>query len=53
VSTSVLSRDEVVLIGNQGNGIISADEIADWAAVSTYKILIGLNPLLPRIIKSV
>ncbi len=41
--------DEAVLIGNQGKESISADELAQWAEVSSYKILIGLNPLLPRI----
>jgi alanine racemase len=41
--------DEAVLIGDQRKGRITADELAGWAEVSTYKILIGLNPLLPRI----
>lgn len=41
--------DEVVLIGTQGEQNISAAEVAQWAEVSTYKILIELNPLLPRI----
>lgn len=42
--------DEVVLLGYQGTGKITAEEIAGWAGVSAYKILIGLNPLLPRIV---
>jgi len=43
--------DEVVLLGYQGNEKIMADEIAGWAEVSAYKILISLNPFLPRITK--
>ncbi len=45
---NVRKGDEVVLIGYQGKEHILADEIADWAGVSTYKILIRLNPLLPN-----
>lgn len=44
----VSTGDEVVLIGTQGNQKVTADEVARWAGVSTYKILLGLNPLLPR-----
>lgn len=44
----VVSGDEVVLIGTQGEEKIWADEVAHWASVSTYKILLSLNPLLPR-----
>jgi len=42
--------DEAVLLGIQGKEKITAHEIAHWAETSSYKILIGLNPLLPRII---
>jgi len=41
--------DEAVLIGDQNNESIPADELARWVEVSTYKILIGLNPLVQRI----
>jgi alanine racemase len=41
--------EEVVLIGTQGREKIPADEVAGWAGVSTYKILLQLNPLLPRL----
>jgi alanine racemase len=44
----VSAGDEVVLIGTQGNQKVTADEVAHWTGVSTYKILLGLNPLLPR-----
>lgn len=40
--------DEVVLIGQQGKERITADEVAEWAGLSTYKTLAFLNPLLPR-----
>jgi alanine racemase len=40
--------DEVVLIGSQGKEDITANHLADWADVSTYKMLLRLNPLLPR-----
>lgn len=40
--------DEVVLLGVQGNEKITADDIAGWAQVSNYRILIDLSPLLPR-----
>ncbi len=43
--------DEVVLLGSQGNEVITADRLAGWAGVSTYKILLRLNPLLPRKIR--
>ena len=46
--TSVAAGDEVVLIGQQGRENITAAEVARWAGSSVYKILIGLNPLLPK-----
>jgi alanine racemase len=49
-STPISTGDEVVLLGIQGKERIAADEIARWAEVSVYRILIGLNPLLPRVI---
>lgn len=44
--------DEAVLIGKQGRNSISADDVAGWAETSNYKILIGMNPGLPRIMRS-
>jgi len=49
LDSDVSVGDEAVLIGDQKKENISADELAQWAEVSTYKILIGMNPLLPRI----
>ncbi|MDH5468882.1 MAG: alanine racemase [Candidatus Aminicenantes bacterium] len=51
-NSSVSPGDEVVLLGSQGKEKITADELASWAGVSSYKILIALNPQLPRIITS-
>lgn len=47
--SQVSPGDEVVLLGFQGKEKITANEIARWAEVSAYKILISLSPLLPRI----
>ncbi|MGB3863277.1 MAG: alanine racemase [Candidatus Aminicenantaceae bacterium] len=49
LDSNVSVGDEAVLIGDQKKENISADELARWAEISTYKILIGLNPLLQRI----
>jgi alanine racemase len=48
-SRNIQIGDEVVLFGTQGDGSISAEEVAEWAGSSVYKVLIGMNPLLPRI----
>jgi alanine racemase len=47
-NTAVATGDEVVLLGNQGKEKITAEEIAGWAEVSSYKTLISLSPFLPR-----
>jgi alanine racemase len=44
--------DDVVLIGAQGRHSISADQVAGWAGSSNYRILIGMDPRLPRIVSS-
>lgn len=45
--------DEVTLIGAEGDEKITADDAAEWAGISNYKVLIGLNPRIPRsIVKS-
>ena len=41
--------EEAVLFGKQGETEISAEELAAWAETSVYRILIGMNPLLPRV----
>jgi alanine racemase len=44
----VSAGDEVVFIGTQGQERISAFQVAAWAGISVYKVLIGMNPLLPK-----
>ena len=46
--SSVSVGDEAVLIGTQEKATISAYDVAQWAEVSVYKILLSLNPLLFR-----
>ncbi len=48
--SNVSLEDEVVLLGTQGKEEITADDIAEWTGVSSYKVMIWLNPLMPRII---
>ncbi|MDH5404956.1 MAG: alanine racemase, partial [Candidatus Aminicenantes bacterium] len=43
------TEEEVVLIGNQGEQKVTAEEVADWAGISVYKLLCGMSPLLPRV----
>jgi alanine racemase len=47
--TSVAPGDEVVLLGRQGDQVITAD---DWAALLgtiSYEVLCGVGPRMPRI----
>lgn len=48
-TAAVERNDEAVLIGRQAEDMISAHEVAQWAGLSAYKVLISLNPRLPRI----
>ena len=45
--------DEIVFLGYQGTGKILADEISRWAGSSSYRILCGINPFLPRIMTQI
>jgi alanine racemase len=49
-NSKITVGDEVVLIGKQGSEAISSEDIASWAEVSSYKILIHLNPHLPKVL---
>ena len=42
--------DEVVLLGTQGKEEITAVDIAEWTETTSYKVMIWLNPLMPRLI---
>jgi len=48
--TQVFPGDEAVLIGTQGDQRISAYEVSQWAGISVYKLLLRLNPLLPKLV---
>ena len=45
----VAQSDEVVVIGKQGKGEVSAEEFADKAGTINYEIVTRINPLIPRI----
>ncbi|OQX51825.1 MAG: alanine racemase [Candidatus Aminicenantes bacterium 4484_214] len=47
-NSEVRAGDEAVLIGPQKQAHISAFELGQWSNQSVYKVLINLNPLLPR-----
>lgn len=40
--------DEVVVFGTQKGNEISIGEVAKWGDISVYKVVIYMNPLLPR-----
>ena len=44
----VASGDEAVLIDDRRDSGLTADIVAERAGISDYRLLIGLNPLLPR-----
>ena len=43
-------EDEVVLLGEQGNEIISAEHLASLCGTINYEIVTRINPLIPRIV---
>ncbi|MCP2604995.1 alanine racemase [Candidatus Aminicenantes bacterium AH-873-B07] len=43
-------EDEVVLLGNQGNEIISAEYLASLCGTINYEIVTRINPSIPRIV---
>ena len=44
VDGSVRTGDEVVLLGEQGEGCIRAEEVGRWAGTINYEITTGMNP---------
>lgn len=46
---NVQQGDEVVLLGRQGDGEISADEIAAWTNTISYEIFTSVGARVPRI----
>jgi alanine racemase len=45
---SAWNEDEVVLIGRQGDAVLTAEEVALTAGTIPYEILTGLNERIPR-----
>lgn len=41
--------DEVVLLGQQGESCITAQEMANWAQTINYEVLLSISPRVPRI----
>ena len=44
-------EDEVVLLGKDGDEIISAEMMAEWAGTINYEIVTRISPFMPRVIK--
>ncbi len=49
---SVALGDEVVLLGQQGDEVITADEWAERLGTISYEVLCGIGPRVPRRVKS-
>jgi len=43
-------EDEVVLLGRQGEEMITAEQLAGWAGTINYEIVSRINPELPRVL---
>ena len=48
-SEGIKLGDEVVLYGVQRGERITIEEVAEWGDTSVYKVVINMNPLLPRV----
>ncbi|MBX3009571.1 MAG: alanine racemase [Melioribacteraceae bacterium] len=48
-SGTAYNNDEVILIGKDGNNLISVEELADWANTIPYEILTNINTRVPRL----
>lgn len=46
---SAYNGDEVILLGESGEEMISCQEIADWAGTIPYEVLTNINTRVPRI----
>jgi alanine racemase len=42
-------RDEVILLGRQGESVIIADDLAEWAGTISYEVLTNINSRVPRV----
>jgi len=46
---SAYNSDEVLLIGEAGGAVITADDLAEWAGTIPYEILTNINTRVPRV----
>ena len=47
---SAFNGDEVILIGEGGNGVsVRVEELAEWADTIPYEILTNINTRVPRL----
>jgi alanine racemase len=46
---TAFNGDEVVLLGHQGEAVITADDLARWAGTIPYEILTNINTRVPRV----
>jgi alanine racemase len=46
---AVLAGDEVVLLGRQGDEVITADDWARRLDTISYEVLCGIGPRVPRV----
>jgi alanine racemase len=46
---SAYNGDEVTLIGESGDQVITAQDLADWAGTIPYEILTNINTRVPRV----
>jgi alanine racemase len=46
---SVAVGDEVVLIGQQDNERITANDVAEWSGTISYEVLCAISPQIPRL----
>jgi alanine racemase len=46
---SAFNGDEVILIGESGGQVITAQDLADWAGTIPYEILTNINTRVPRV----
>ncbi|MBX6377101.1 MAG: alanine racemase [Clostridia bacterium] len=45
----VCPGEEVVLVGRRGDGVITAEDLAQWAGTISYEILCGISRRVPRV----
>ena len=44
-------EDEVILLGEDGEDRISAEDLAAWMGTINYEVVTRINPLIPRLVK--